>query len=233
MRQHSKQHEPRHSGKKKRERSAQTASVTSDIPPVDRVDAPDDGASTRPCLDVAPEKTHIPEFFPATGPVRVALVGDYTTTGSMVTGIPFWGDDSLSRVLFSAFHGVGFCDDFSLHASGQKASALKKGRIVPSLCGVAMTFVAGSSVDWPLDEVASRRSQDRLRGFVERAAERSAGQLRVVALGGVARFVMRSILFDRVPSIELVAIQHPGKGLSGPGFHEQDWINWAIDSMRA
>jgi hypothetical protein len=192
---------------------------------------------TKPLIPHAAVKpsVSVPEFVPAAGPIWLLVFADYPGSGALMTGVPFWGDGQVGRMVCSALQRNGYCDELTLDLAQKSAVDLAQSKERPNFQRVALTYIHSEVREGrtcSIEEVASKRNLDRIRNLLNTATARCPGPLHIVTLGSIAKFVLRGVLYGGTWDVGIHSLQSPSIGVGKAQFDEEAWINWAKVAMQ-
>lgn len=161
----------------------------------------------------------VPALFPATGPVRMVLLGEAPgPRGADQSGIPFWGDGA-GLAVYRALAAAGLAEVPEAAWDDWDGARLRARGLAPVLRGVALSNSwpacptnDGERFRAPSDrELRSPANLARLADELARAAGPRTTPLRVVAFGTRPRWILERLpsLTAGVPPFELHPLPHP------------------------
>lgn len=177
----------------------------------------------------------VPQFIPTGGPIHLLVLADYPGPGTLMTGLPFWGDGPISRMVATALHRNDCCDDFTVAMAQLPAVELVRSSARPRFRNVAITYIHSELLEGgvcSIEEVVAKRNLDRLRGVIETAVTRCPGRLHAVTFGAIAKFVLRAMLYGSIWDVDMTSLQSPSIGVGSERFDERGWIDWAAVAMQ-
>lgn len=188
-----------------------------------------------PLMGYPNRRGKVPEYLPENGPIRLLIFGDYPGSGSLLTGIPYWGDGPISRMVLASLAANRFCDEETVEMGQHSAAELAEKDMAPAYRQVALTYISDQLREGrvcSIEDITTKKNLERLRNIIETSIARCPMTLRIVTLGATAKFTLRALLYGRDLHVDAAALQSPSVGVGKPCFDEDAWINWARDAMR-
>jgi hypothetical protein len=159
--------------------------------------------------------TEVAARFPASGPVRVFLMGEAPgPLGADQSGVPFWGDRA-GLLVYRALAAAGLAEVPEVAYAQWDGARLKAHGLEPRLLGAALGNAYprcpsddGHRFRAPKDaELRSAGNLARLGADLRHAAARCPGRLRLLGLGRRAAWVLDKV--PDAPAFDLEILPHP------------------------
>jgi hypothetical protein len=159
--------------------------------------------------------TQVPALFPASGPVRLFLMGEAPgPRGADQSGLPFWGDRAGVQV-YRALVKAGLAEVPEAAWEDWDGARFKALGIAPHLKGAVLgnAFPScptkdGQTFRAPTDkELKDPANLARLGKELGRAAARCHGTLRVIGMGRRAQWILERL--EGLPPVEVHVLPHP------------------------
>ncbi len=173
----------------------------------------------------------LPTLFPEEGAIRLLVVGGFADEITLWKPVPYWEEDRNGACLvWQALYRA------SLIHLDDREFAMGLGGFwddrPPRTLGIAMTYSGyrPQNAMADVDRVLHPWNQQRLQTLALACQERSGENLRVVALGDVARHLMCTATYG-IPGIAVLSIPEPTPdalhGLEHDTPGSERWVEWA------
>jgi hypothetical protein len=197
--------------------------------------SPESRFATNP-FSIQPEValSRVPQYLPGTGLILLAIIADYPEAGSVRTGVPFWGDGHIGRMVMRALEANGFTDAATVAMSANPADELIRECPLPNIRSAAITYVSNlqdANRRCAVEDILDRRNVDRLRSFLSCAMTRCPDQLRIVTMGPVAKFAFKGLNLEFPNGMTIASILNPAVEVKKPSFSMDAWVKWATTAF--